>query len=464
MAASDYKILLVEDQEHMIATVELVLGGQYSLRAARSVAEARKMLRHERPDLVLLDLGLPDEPGTELLKGIREANLPLDVIVVTVTQDVSTAVQVMKLGARDYLQKPFEKEDLLLCVQQAYEHWQLRNEVDRLRNEVSRPFHLENIIAQSLGMRQVVAVARKMAMSDANVLIVGESGTGKELIAQAIHWDGTRKNGPFVAVNCAQFTGTLLESELFGHEKGAFTGAAELRKGRFELADGGTLFLDEVGNTSPEMQAKVLRVVETMEFERVGGQKPIRVNVRLIAATNANLDGEMREGRFREDLYYRLNVVRIQVPPLRERKEDIPPLCDHFLAKYRAKSGRDIRGISPEAMAMLVNYDWRGNVRELRNLIEMAVALEEGPWITMRYLPPHVLGCVKQVRESEGKPANILELAVGNFERVVIEEQLRINDWNRRKAARNLGVHRNTIEKKIKKYGIRGGNPGTNEP
>jgi DNA-binding NtrC family response regulator len=269
--------------------------------------------------------------------------------------------------------------------------------------------------------------------------------------------------GSFVAVNCAQFTGALLESELFGHEKGAFTGAVELRKGRFELADGGTLFLDEVGNTSPEMQAKVLRVVETMEFERVGGQGPIKVNVRLIAATNANLDGEMREGRFREDLYYRLNVVRIQVPPLRERKEDIPLLCDHFLAKYRAKSGRDIRGITPEAMAMLMNYDWRGNVRELQNLIEMAVALEEGPWITMRYLPPHVLGCVKRVQEPEGKPTNILELAVGNFERVFIEEQLRINDWNRRKAARNLGVHRNTIEKKIKKYGIRSENPGTSE-
>ncbi len=463
MATSDYKILLVEDQEHMIATIEFVLGGQYSLRAARSAAEARKMLREERPDLLLLDLGLPDEPGTELLKGIRQTNLPLDVIVVTVSQEVSTAVQVMKLGARDYIQKPFEKEDLLLCVQQAYEHWNLRNELMRLRHEVSRPFHFENIITASLGMRQVVSLARKMTMSDANVLIVGESGTGKELIAQAIHWDGARRNGPLVAVNCAQFTGSLLESELFGHEKGAFTGASEQRKGRFELADGGTLLLDEVGNTSQEMQAKILRVVETMEIERVGGQKPIRVDVRLIAATNANLEEEMRKGRFREDLYYRLNVVRIDVPPLRQRKEDIPLLCDLFLAKHRAKSGRDIRGITPEAMAMLMSYDWRGNVRELQNLIEMAVALEEGPWITMRYLPPHVQGCVRHVQKSEGEPANILELSVGNFERFFIEEQLRINDWNHRETARNLGVHRNTIENKIKKYGIGSGNPGINE-
>jgi len=200
------------------------------LRSAKSAAEARKALRHEPPDLLLFDLGLPDEPGAALLKDVRQTNSSLEVIVVTGSQDVSTAVQVMKLGARDYIQKPFEKEDLLLCVQQAYEHWKLRNEVERLRSEVSRSFHLENIIAESLGMQQVLAVARKMAMSDANVLIVGESGTGKELIAQAIHWDGMRRNGPFVAVNCAQFTGALLESEIFGHEKGAFTGAAELRK------------------------------------------------------------------------------------------------------------------------------------------------------------------------------------------------------------------------------------------
>jgi DNA-binding NtrC family response regulator len=464
MATSDYKILLVEDEEHMIATVELVLGQQYGLRAARSAAEARKILRRERTDLLLLDLGLPDEPGTELLRGIRQTRSALDVIVVTALQDVSTAVQAMKLGARDYLQKPFEKEDLLLSVQQAYEHWKLRNEVERLRDEVSRHFHFDNIIAESLQMRQVVSIARKMAMSDANVLIVGESGTGKELIAQAIHWDGTRRNGPFVAVNCAQFTGSLLESELFGHEKGAFTGAAELHKGRFELADGGTLFLDEVGNTSQEMQAKILRVVETKQFERVGGQQPIRVNVRLIAATNTNLEEDMRKGCFREDLYYRLNVVRVNVPPLRERKEDIPRLCEHFLAKHRAKPGRNISGITPEAMAMLMSYSWRGNVRELQNVIEMAVALEEGSWITMRYLPPHVQGSLKQVQESEGKPANILELAVGDFERVFLEEQLRINDWNRRKTARSLGIHRNTIEKKISKYGIRSGNPRTGEP
>jgi DNA-binding NtrC family response regulator len=459
MPTSDYRILLVEDEEHMIATIELVLGQQYSLRAATSAAEARKILRRERIDLLLLDLGLPDESGTEFLRGIRQSGPTMDVIVVTASQDVSTAVQAMKLGARDYIQKPFEREDLLLSVQQAYEHWKLRKEVERLRGEVSRPFHFDGIIAESLEMRQVASVARKMAMSDANVLIVGESGTGKELIAQAIHWDGTRGNGPFVAVNCAQFTGSLLESELFGHEKGAFTGAAELRKGRFELADGGTLFLDEVGNTSQEMQAKILRVVETKQFERVGGQQPVRVDVRLIAATNANLEQDMRKGRFREDLYYRLNVVRINVPPLRERKEDIPLLCDHFIAKHRARSGRNIRGITPEAMAIFMSYDWRGNVRELQNVIEMAVALEEGPWITIRYLPPHVQGSLRHVRPSGEKPGNMLELAVGNFERLLLEEQLRIHDWNRRKTARTLGIHRNTIEKKIRKYGI-GKDPG----
>ena len=454
MAKSDYGILLVEDEDHMVAAIELILGGQYDLRAARSVAEARTMLRAEWPDLLVLDLGLPDAPGTKLLQEVRESGNELDVIVITVSQDVGTAVEVMKSGALDYIQKPFEKEDLLLCVQQAHEHWRLRNEVQRLRNELYGPFHFGSIVAKSSQMLALLAVARKMAKSDATVLVTGESGTGKELVARAIHCDGSRCEGPFIAVNCAQFSGTLLESELFGHEKGAFTGATHLRKGRFELANGGTLFLDEVGNTSPEMQSKILRVVETKQFERVGGQDTIEVDVRLIAATNTDLKEAISHGRFREDLYYRLNVVQIEVPPLRERKDDIPALCSYFLTKHCAKTNRHFHGITPEAMELLVAYDWRGNVRELQNLVEMAVALEDTEWITTRYLPPHILASAGRAITASTGGANALETVTLDFERRFLEEQLRIHGWNHRQTARSLGVHRNTIENKIKKLGI----------
>jgi len=339
MPPANYSILLVEDEDHMVATIEFVLGGQYELRSARSVAEARTQVAARCPDLLLLDLGLPDEPGTVLLEEMRKADLDFDVIVISGSREVGKAVKVMQLGALDYITKPFEKEDLLLCIRRAYENWSLRREAERLRSELYAPFHVSGIIAESAAMQGVLSIAKKMAHSEATVLITGESGTGKELVARAIHCEGDRSRGPFVAVNCAQFSGALLESELFGHEKGAFTGATQLRKGRFELADGGTLFLDEVGNTSVEMQAKILRVVESKEFERVGGQQSIKSDVRLLAATNADLEKEVREGRFREDLYYRLNVVRIEIPPLRERPEDIPALCKHFLDNITRRRG-----------------------------------------------------------------------------------------------------------------------------
>ena len=455
MVSQDYKILLVEDEDHMITTMELLLGGRYALRAARSVAEARAMLEAAWPDLLLLDLGLPDESGTVLLGEIRQKGPPLDVLVITASKDVGAAVEVMKLGAIDHIQKPFEREDLLLRVQQAHERWRLEDEVRRLRTELYDPFRFGTIIAESPQLVSVLALARKMAESEATVLITGESGTGKELIARAIHCDGARGRGPFVAVNCAQFTGTLLGSELFGHEKGAFTGATGLHLGRFELADGGTLLLDEVGNTSLEMQAQILRAVETKQFERVGGQETIEVDVRVIAATNADLEDAMIKGSFREDLYYRLNVICIQVPPLREHKQDIPPLCQHFLAKLCAKTGRRFHGITPEAMSIFMAYDWRGNVRELQNMLEMAVALEDGDWITTRYLATRMLMCSAVAAEPTAKPKSALEMAVQNFERNFLMEQLRVHGWNHRETARSLGVHRNTIENKIKKLCIR---------
>ena len=454
MTKADYKILLVEDEDHMIATIETVLGDQYSLTVAKTVQEARQLIGRERPALVLLDLGLPDEPGEALLREIREEDKELDVIVVTASRDVSAAVEAMKLNARDYITKPFEKEDLLLCIMQVYEHWKLKEEADRLRLELYSPYHFGKIVAKSPEMLKELEIARKMSSSDATVLITGESGTGKELVARAIHSDGTRSHGPFVAVNCVQFSGTLLESELFGHEKGAFTGAIAAHKGRFELADGGTLFLDEVGSTSPEMQAKILRVVESKQFERVGGTKTLSVDIRLIAATNADLEKAMREGRFREDLYYRLNVVHIEVPALRARKRDIKPLAAHFLAKYVAKTGHAMQGITPETMDVLMAYDWRGNVRELENMIQMAVALEEGDWLTTRYFPAHVMASAARQRMHLPVPTNLLEAFTAECERWYLKEQLRVHGGNHRKTARTLGIHRNTLENKIQKYGI----------
>jgi DNA-binding NtrC family response regulator len=452
MDKPDYKILQVEDEDHMIAAVDVVLGGQYNLRVAKSVAEARAAMKAEWPDLLLCDLGLPDEPGINLLKEVKTQDPTLDVLIITVIKDVHTAVEVMKLGANDYLQKPFAREDLLLRVHSLYEHWLLRQETDRLRSELYSPFHFENIVATSPKLLEQLEIARKMCRSDTTVLITGESGTGKELVARAIHCDGTRRRGPFIAVNCAQFTGTLLESELFGHEAGAFTGATAQRKGRFELADRGTLFLDEVGNTSAEMQAKILRVVETRQFERVGGQDTVEVDVRLIAATNADLEKEIRNGNFREDLYYRLNVVRIELPPLRQRKEDVPALCNRFLAKHCAKTGRHVRGITPEAMEVLTAYDWRGNVRELQNVLEMAVALEEADWVTTRYMPAHIRSFADL--RSAGNNCRLDEV-VQSFERRYLEEQLRVHRWRHLETAKSLGIHRNTLEYKIRKYGIR---------
>ena len=454
MSEADYRVLLVEDADHMVATIDLLLGDEYDLRTATSVAEARDQLAEEWPHLMLLDLGLPDEPGGDFLEEVREMGRDLEVVVITASKDVDTAVRVMKLGARDYLQKPFEKEDLLLCVRRAYEHWELQDEVDRLRSALQDPYHFDNIVARSPRMLRILQKARKMARSDSNVLVTGPSGTGKELIARAIHCDGDRREGPFVAVNCAQFAGPLLESELFGHEKGAFTGATNRRKGRFELADGGTLFLDEVGDTSPEMQAKILRAVEMKRFQRVGGEDNIDVDIRLIAATNSDLEAAVEKGDFRDDLYYRLNVVRIEVPPLRERREDIEPLSKHFLAQYCAKTGAEFQGITAETMEALKAYDWRGNVRELENVIETSVALEEGQWVTTRYLPSRVLAAedVKNARQTDD--GCVLESVVGGFEKRFLEEQLRANDWNYRQTARQLGVHRNTVANKINKYNI----------
>jgi DNA-binding NtrC family response regulator len=459
MAGKEYRILIVEDEKNVVAGMELVLGDSYSLRAAGTLAGAREIVRDELPDLLILDLVLPDGDGADLLEELREQRVPVECVVVTGVREIDKVVSVMKLGVRDYLQKPFAREDLLLCVERAYEKWRLTAELDRLRSEVFEPFHWEQLVARSPAMRAVIRVARKMSRSDANVLITGESGTGKEMVARAIHCEGARSDGPFVAVNCAQFSSSLLESELFGHEKGAFTGATSQRHGRFELADGGTLFLDEVGNTSPEMQARILRVLETGRFERVGGEETISSDFRLLAATNAVLEADVAEGRFREDLYYRLRVVPIHIPPLRERRDDIEPLVEHFLAGQRARLGRNLHGFTAKAMKLLRSWRWPGNVRELRNVVEMAVALSDCERIGPDHFPMDILTCAEQ-NGAEPDARNLLEWRVQEFEKQLLVQELRRHDWNQAATARSLGCHRNTILNKIRKYGI---DPGDGE-
>ena len=453
MAESDFRILLVEDDEHMALAVQMALEPRYVVTIARSLLEGQSAMRAARPDLLLLDLNLPDGSGESLLRDARRADPGMEAIVLTGSQDVAKAVEVMKLGAQDYLQKPFAQEDLLLCVGRAFEKWKLRGEVHRLRSELYGSFQWGNIVAESAAMRPVLDLARRMARSDTTVLITGESGTGKDLIAHAIHCEGGRANGPFVAVNCAQFSSGLLESELFGHEKGAFTGAVRLRRGRFELADAGTLFLDEIGNTTLEMQARILHTVESRRFERVGGERSLHSDFRLIAATNSDVEEAVRKGDFREDLYYRLNVVRIAVPPLRERPEDIPALCEHFLARLAIRRGRLPRRITPEAMQMLRAWQWLGNVRELQNVLEMADALEDGEQITSQCFPMRLRAAALSGKGA-APSANVLTAMVEEFERHFLAEQLRAHNWNQLRTAQSLGAHRNTIDKKIRKYGL----------
>ncbi len=450
---ADYQILIVEDDRLAARSLELLLKTRYVVQCVGTGREAIEAVREHPVDLMLLDINLPDMTGVEVLREVRRLSTLVEVIMLTGVRDVPTVVECMKLGAMEYIQKPFETQELLLHVKRACEKRQLEREVVRLRSELYEPFRFCNIVGKSEAIREALNVARKMAQTDVNVLITGESGTGKELFARAIHFEGSRREGPFIALNCARYTGDLLDSELFGHEKGAFTGAVQSRRGRFEMADGGTLFLDEIATAQPDTQSKLLRVLEEKCFERVGGEQTIRVDVRIIAATNVDLQNAIAEGAFREDLYYRLNVARIHLPPLRERREDIPLLVDFFLKAHYAKRGKLIRGVDDDAMRLLMLHHWKGNVRELENQIQMSAELEEGEWITRRYFTSDILA--SETDPSAAEPSNKLAAAVGQFERAFLIAARRENNWNRRETARQLGVHRNTIEGKMAKYGIR---------
>ncbi len=434
-------------------SLRMIFKKDYQVVTAGSAKEAWEKILGEEPDLIILDILMPQKDGMELLKEIRESQPLTPVVMLTAAKNVKTAVEAMKLGAYDYVTKPFDIEELKIIVEKGLESRDLRAENRRLQTEIEERYRFDNIIGKSKEMREIYATIGQIAERNSTVLIHGESGTGKELVARAIHYNSPRKNKPFVAVNCAAIPETLIESELFGHEKGAFTDAQNRRIGHFELAHQGTLFLDEVSELTLPTQAKILRSLQEREFIRVGGTKTIQVDVRLISATNKNLEEMMSRGTFRSDLYYRINVVPLTIPPLRQRKEDIPLLIQHFLEKH---AGLGKQKISSEAMEILAAYDWPGNVRELENIIERIVVLSCTDVVTPNDLPMSL----KATSRTEHIKQGVLEGRISfgdaerNFERDIILEALKKTRYVQTKAADLLGISRRILKYKMDKYGI----------
>ena len=423
---ADIREILKDTLNSLGARVVVAANGQECLDRAEADA----------PDLILLDVEMPLMNGLEVLKVLRERGNHAAVIMITAYGTIERAVQAMKQGAYDFITKPFDLDHIGLTVEKALERERLRRGLENFAVEAGERYRL--IGGESPKMREAVETARKAAASKSTVLLLGESGTGKEVFARAIHNWSERKNEPFIAINCVGLSKDLLESELFGHERGAFTGASQLKKGKMELAHGGTVFLDEVGDISAELQTKLLRFLQEREFERVGGSQPIPVDVRVIAATNRELSSAIKEGRFREDLYYRLNVIPIQLPPLRERKEDVPVLTGFFLRRFAGETKKNFSGITKEAEAWLLAYDWPGNVRELANVIERAVVLGQGPEVTVEDLAPRRGSAVSSASTAELSYRHALDTAKAE----VIRRALASTEGNRTAAARILGLHK----------------------
>ena len=445
-------ILLVEDDDSLRLTQSMYLEREgFQVTAVGSGAEALRLIAADQFQAVVTDLRLDETDGLQVLAKVKERSPETEVILITGFGSVDTAVEAMKSGAYDYLAKPVDPDDLVLTLKKAVERQQLRRQVAYLQKEVAQQAGLGHIVAVSQEMRQIMALVHQVAQNDATVLIEGESGTGKELMAKYIHHTGRRAGGPFVAINCGALPENLLESELFGHVKGAFTGAIKDKKGLFEVADDGTLLLDEIGETSPGFQVKLLRVLEDGTFRRVGSTEEHRVNVRVIAASNKDLGRLVQEGNFRRDLYYRLKVIPIYLPPLRKRVADIRPLAEHFVAHYANQMGRRQSSLSAKAEAMLKDHSWPGNVRELENAIERALIFCQGQEIQAADLP--LEACTPLVEEF-GMPEVDGDMSLEAVEKRHIQSVLEHCQWNRSRAARELGIGYNTLWRKMKKYGI----------
>jgi DNA-binding NtrC family response regulator len=456
-------VLVVDDEEGVRASIRVILEGTCEVLEANTGADALELLRTREVDLVMLDQRMPGEPGIDVLPRVKAADPSTVVVLATAVHDVRTAVEALKRGAYDYITKPFDVDDILMLVERVLEKRALERQVLCLRSALT-PSGLatdgfEGLVGRHPEMVRIYQLITQIAATPTTVLISGESGTGKELVARAVHQRSERSGQPFVAINVAAIPETLIESELFGHEKGAFTGAHARRLGRFELAQGGTIFLDEIGSLRLDLQTRLLRALQEREIERLGGGRPVPIDVRVVAATNVNLRQAVRDRVFREDLYYRLNVVPIQVPPLRQRREDIPRLVEHFVRKFARESRREVRGVSAGALDALTRYDWPGNVRELENVIHRAVVLTAGPVVHLQDVPLDV--AMPDTVSLLARDTLPLREACDEFERQYVVRTLERTHWNVSRTARQLGVHRNTVLAKLATWGLQ--RPGAAE-
>jgi DNA-binding NtrC family response regulator len=457
------RILIVDDEEIVLKSCLRILGdGNYELEAVQDGLEALRKIETSDYDVLILDIMMPKIDGLEVLQRVKEMHPDIDIIMITGLSQIETAVRAMKLGAFDYLPKPFDPDELKLVVQRAFERRQLLRDNLDLKSEVSSKYHFENIIGSSPQMQNVYRLIANCAPTNSTILLTGESGTGKELIARAIHFNSLRKDKPFVAVDCNSLSENLLESEMFGHVKGAFTGAVSNKKGMFEMADNGTLFLDEISNISLSTQAKLLRVIQEREFKAVGDTRTKSANFRLIVATNKDLKAMVAEGGFREDLFYRINIFPIQIPPLRERRDDIPALAFHFLNVFSEEVGKKVTEFSEGAMSLLVNHEWPGNVRELENAVQRSVILATDKVIREAHLmniietlPQNDLDVPRTGDELKRIKKAAREKSVENIEKQFVIEALKRNAWNVTKSAVDTGMQRANFQALMKKHNIR---------
>lgn len=455
------RILIVDDEASLRTALFRALDRKgYQVITSSTAKEAETVSQMDKPiDLAIVDLRLPDGDGIELMSKLRATHANMQVIILTGHASIETAVEATRKGAFHFVTKPCNLDEIMTLVDRALSHSQLKNENQHLRNALHSKYQFDNIIGQSDAIQEVLSMIERVAQSDSTVLIMGESGTGKELVAKALHFNSLRSQEPFIPINCGAIPGELLESELFGHVKGAFTGAIANRTGRFEMAEDGTLFLDEIGDMNPNLQVKLLRVLQERNFEPVGGTKTIAANVRVIAATNIDLEMAVADGSFREDLFYRLNVIPIRIPALRERKGDIPLLLHHFIQTFNRTRSRHLTGVTPDAMALLVNYSWPGNIRELENLVERLSILKGAGMVDVMDLPEKY----RRAAVSESSPG-VLDIpengvdfntAVDSYENALIMRALEKTGWNRNQAALLLKLNRTTLVEKIKKKGLR---------
>ena len=449
-------ILIVEDEPKMRRLLELNLGEDgYTIHTAADAEAGLNSLRQEKIDLIVTDFKLPGMNGLEFLQAVKRINATIPVVLMTAFGTVETAVEAMKAGASDFVLKPFPMEELKLILRKELDVHHLREENRSLREALGQRYQFGNIVARSPKMQEVLGTVERVSTTNSTVLLGGESGVGKDLIARAIHEHSRRSAGPFIKINCTAIPENLLESELFGYEKGAFTGANTSKPGRFELADKGTIFLDEIGDVPGNIQVKLLHVLQDREFERLGGTKTLKVDVRVIAATNQDLRAALEQGTFRQDLFYRLNVVPISIPPLRERKEEIPYLVDYFIERFAREAGKPQSGITPAALKLLMDFHWPGNVRELENIIERAVALSTGTIIDTADIRLDISPTISSAASSGGTaPFPPEGMTLEQFEDEIIRESLRRTNGNKSQAARLLGLSRNALRYRLSKLGV----------